>query len=78
MEFEKAMKNVNVFESDLLVKKSNSREELLQLYDEMNDIRKEAFAAVVGFHQTVGSNSSPEQGEAVLSAFYKDLQITPM
>ena len=78
MEFEKAMKNVNVFESDLLVKKSNSREELLQLYDEMNDIRKEAFEALIGFHRTVRSNSSPEQGEAMLSAFYKDLQITPM
>ena len=77
-EFEKAMKNVNVLESDLLVKKSNSKQELLQLYDEMNNIRKKAFEAVIGFHQTVRANSSPEQGEAVLSAFYKDLQIAPM
>ena len=59
-------------------KKTNSKEELLQLYDEMNDVRKEAFEAVIGFHETVRSNSSPEQGAAVLSAFYKDLQIAPM
>lgn len=77
-EFEKSMKEVNVFENELLVQKTNSKQDLLTLYDDMNEIRQKAFGHVIGFHQSVRSNVNEEQGEAILSTFYKDLELAPM
>ena len=77
-EFEKELNKVNVLENELLVKKSNSKQELLRLYEDMNVIRTKAFESVIEFHRTVRANASQEQGEAVLSAFYKDLEIAPI
>ena len=77
-EFEKSIKDVNVIESDLLVKKTSSKDELLTLYDEMNKIRTKAFEYVIDFHKAVRTNVNQEQGEIVLSAFYKDLELAPM
>lgn len=76
--FESSLKNVNVLENDLLVKKSNSKEELLTLYDEMNEIRQKAFKSLIDFHSRVKSSLHQEQGEEVLSAFYKDISLAPM
>lgn len=77
-EFEKSLKEVNVLESDLLVKKTNSKDELLTLYYKMNEVRKKAFEYVIDFHETVRTNVDQEQGENVLSAFYKDLKLAPL
>ena len=77
-EFEKSMKDVNVFENELLVQKTNSKQELLTLYDDMNEIRQKAFGHLIGFHESVRSNVSEEQGETILSTFYKDLELAPM
>ena len=78
VDFNSAMKDVNVLENDLLVEKSNSKEDLLTLYDDMNRIRKEAFKSVMAFHSKTRSLLGQEEGEAILAAFYKDLEITPM
>ncbi len=77
-EFEKSMKEINVFENELLVQKTNSKQELLTLYDDMNEIRQKAFGHLIGFHQSVRSNVNEEQGETILSTFYKDLELAPM
>jgi uncharacterized protein YlxW (UPF0749 family) len=76
--FEKSLKEINVLDDELLVEKSNSKEDLLTLYDNMNKIRQEAFKSVIEFHSVVRNNLEQEQGEIVLAAFYKDLELAPM
>lgn len=76
--FDESLKEINVLEDKLLVEKSNSKEDLLTLYDDLNKIRQEGFKSIVEFHSVVTSNLEQVRAEDVLEAFYRDLELAPM
>ena len=67
---------INTNESELLTNQNATKDELLKLGDELNDIRRLIFDELIDFHFLVQENTNITEWDKIIKAFNKELSIT--
>lgn len=66
----------NVNESALLVDRDISRDQMLQVAEQMNEVRLAVFRHLVDFHMAVKENTDAVEWDQVMKQFNKDISLT--
>lgn len=70
------LESISVNDNPEIVRKDASKEELLELAKEVNDIRLLVYQELVVFHMIVKENTNQEEWDKVMKVFNKELAIT--
>ena len=66
----------NVNESALLVDRDISRDQMLRVAEQMNEVRLAVFRHLVDFHMAVKENTDAAEWDKVMKQFNKDISLT--
>ena len=64
---------INVNESELITHQNATKDELIKLGDELNDMRRLIFDELIGFHMLVKKNTNITEWDKIMKAFNKEL-----
>ena len=67
---------INVNESKLITRQNATKDELLKLGDELNDMRRLIFDELIDFHALLKKNTNSTEWDKIMKAFNKELSIT--
>jgi hypothetical protein len=74
-EMERQIRSINVKENDVVVRRDATRDELKQLAEEMNKLRRSGFEQMVQTHMIIKENTDQSQWEIIMKALNKDLDM---
>lgn len=74
-ELERQIRSINVKENDVIVRRDATRDELKQLAQEMNTLRRSGFDQLVQTHMIFRENTDESQWENILKALNRDLDM---
>lgn len=74
-ELDRQIRSVNVRENDVILRRDATREELNQLAQEMNTLRRSGFEQLVQTHMTIKENTDESQWEIIMKELNKDLDM---
>jgi len=66
----------NIRDSGLLVRQDASKEEMMQVAGEMNELRYTTFNHLIGFHMVVKENTAASEWDKIMKAFNNDMSLT--
>ena len=67
---------INTNESNLLTRQNATKDELLKLGDELNEMRRHIFDELIDFHILVKENTNRTEWDKIMKTFNKELSIT--
>jgi len=74
-ELERQIRSVNVRNNDVIVRRDATREEVKQLAQEMNKLRRSGFEQLVQTHMIIKENTDQSQWKIIMKALNKDLNM---
>ena len=74
-ELERQIRSINVKDDDVILRRDATREELNQLAQEMNTLRRSGFEQLVQTHMTIKENTDESQWEIIMKELNKDLDM---
>lgn len=74
-EMERQIRSINVKDNDVIVRWDASREDLQQLAQKMNKLRRSSFKQLVQTHMVFKENTDESQWKTILKALNKDLNM---
>ena len=74
-ELERQIRSINVKENDVVVRRDAGRDELKQLAEEMNKLRRSGFDQLVQTHMIIKENTDQSQWKTIMKALNKDLNM---
>ena len=67
---------INVNESKLITHQNATKDELIKLGNDLNNMRRLIFDELIGFHMLVKENTNSTEWDKIMKAFNKELSIT--
>ena len=75
-ELESQLLSVNTSQNKILADKNSGKIELLEIFEEDNNLRKPVLKSLVSFHELVRENSSDAEFEKIIKSFLKEAQMS--
>ena len=70
------MKSINVKESSILTRQDATKEELKQMAEESNELRRKSSDQLMKFHMLAKENTNKTEWDKIMKAFNKELTLT--
>lgn len=70
------LENIYVNNKTVLTKKDAAKEELMEIAEELNSLRKTTYTEVVSFHMLVKKHTNEEEWGKIMKSFNKELEIS--
>ncbi len=72
---DREIRSINAKENDVIIRKAATRQEMKQLAEETNELRRSTFDCLIQIHAGFKQNTTESEWEVVAKALRKDLQL---
>ena len=72
---DRELRSINVKENDVIVRFDATQEEMKQIAEEVNKLRRSSFEKLIQIHMIIKENTDESQWDTILKALNKDLDI---
>jgi len=72
---DRELRSINVKENEVIVRFDATQEEMKQIAEEVNELRRSSFEELIQIHMIIKESTDESQWDTILKALNKDLDI---